>query len=182
MACHLSMPHRMRFFTLVRGFFHDFQMHVRRRRRSHWSISLTLLPMSGEHAEASTCSPSTCLVSHYFSASFDYSSTVACAAARQYWLSDTYRVSVKYWHLFFGSFCPFGSLCLQIYTNVFGFRLVFLIFRAEWVSFNKNKVKLESNLYYFNQKKRAWFQPCKFRFKFRCSYIYLKSATNSHAD
>ena len=46
-----------------------------------------------------------------------------------------------------------------------------LFFRAEQVSFNKNKVKLESKLYYFNQKKRAEFQPCKFRFKFRCSYI-----------
>ena len=36
-----------------------------------------------------------------------YSSTAACAAARRYWVSVTYRVSVKYWHLFLDSFCSF---------------------------------------------------------------------------
>jgi len=38
-----------------------------------------------------------------------YSSTAAWAAARRYWVSATYRVSVKYWHLFLDSFCPFCS-------------------------------------------------------------------------
>ena len=32
-----------------------------------------------------------------------------------------------------------------------------LFFRAEQVSFNKNKVKLKSELYYFNQKKEQDF-------------------------
>lgn len=36
-----------------------------------------------------------------------YSSTAACAAARRCWVSVTYRVSVKYWHLFLDSFCSF---------------------------------------------------------------------------
>ena len=36
-----------------------------------------------------------------------YSSTAAWAAARRCWVSVTYRVSVKYWHLFLDSFCSF---------------------------------------------------------------------------
>ena len=37
----------------------------------------------------------------------NYSSTAAWAAARRRWVSVTYRVSVKYWHLFLDSFCSF---------------------------------------------------------------------------
>lgn len=36
-----------------------------------------------------------------------YSSTAACATARRYLVSVTYRVSVKYWHLKSDAFCAF---------------------------------------------------------------------------
>ena len=50
--------------------------------------------------------------------SIDYlrSSTAACAAANEDWKSVTYRVSVKYWLLFFDTFCAF--LHAHGYKNV----------------------------------------------------------------
>lgn len=44
---------------------------------------------------------------YWISAFSVYSSTAAWAAARRCWVSVTYRVSVKYWHLFLDSFCSF---------------------------------------------------------------------------
>ena len=46
----------------------------------------------------------------------NYSSTAACAAANEDWKSVTYRVSVKYWLLFFDTFCAF--LHAHGYKNV----------------------------------------------------------------
>ena len=45
-----------------------------------------------------------------------YPSTAACAAANEDWKSVTYRVSVKYWLLFFDTFCAF--LHAHGYKNV----------------------------------------------------------------
>ena len=36
------------FQMIKRSLFHDFKMHMNKRRRSHWSISLTFVPMSAE--------------------------------------------------------------------------------------------------------------------------------------
>ena len=38
---------------------------------------------------------------------------IAWRAARRYWVSATYRFSVKYWHLFLDSFCSFFLIFLD---------------------------------------------------------------------
>ena len=68
-----------------------------------------------------------------------YSSTAAWAAARRCWVSVTYRVSVKYWHLFLDSFCSFclifqgknGSM-----ANSFSFLdFIFILFYTRLLNF-----------------------------------------------
>ena len=55
--------------------------------------------------------------------------------------------------------------------NNLEFRLIFLIFRAEWVWLKK---RLKLHIYFILSIKReiVAFHLCWFRFKFRCSYIY----------
>ena len=68
-----------------------------------------------------------------------YSSTAAWAAARRCWVSVTYKVSVKYWHLFLDSFCSFclifqgknGSM-----ANSFSFLdFIFILFYTRLLNF-----------------------------------------------